>query len=115
MTKPLTLVACGVLVLITTAVTNVAARQYWCLVGKNKSHAYHCVPIGHHASSGVEPTFTIADAYAYAVLNWTKIHKIDMRRWPRLMAFLDRVVARPAVLRALAEEGLTQSRPGQSD
>lgn len=46
-------------------------------------------------------TFTIADAYAYAVLNWTKIHKIDMRRWPRLTAFLDRVAARPAVLRAL--------------
>ena len=33
-------------------------------------------------------TFTIADAYAYAVLNWTKIHKIDMRRRPRLVAFL---------------------------
>ena len=46
-------------------------------------------------------TFTIADAYAYAVLNWTKIHKIDMRRWPRLTAFLDRVAARPAVLRTL--------------
>jgi glutathione S-transferase len=54
-------------------------------------------------------TFTIADAYACAVLNWTKIHKIDMRRWPRLMAFLDRVAARPAVMRALAEEGLTQA------
>jgi glutathione S-transferase len=52
-------------------------------------------------------TFTIADAYAYAILNWTKIHKIDMRRWPRLMAFLDRVAARPDVQRALAEEGLT--------
>jgi glutathione S-transferase len=51
-------------------------------------------------------TFTIADAYAYAVLNWTKIHKIDMSRWPRLMAFLDRVAARPAVRRARAEEGL---------
>jgi glutathione S-transferase len=51
-------------------------------------------------------TFTIADAYAYAVLNWTKIHKIDMSRWPRLMAFLDRVGSRPAVRQALAEEGL---------
>jgi glutathione S-transferase len=51
-------------------------------------------------------TFTIADAYAYAVLNWTKIHKIDMSRWPRLMAFLDRIAARPAVQRARAEEGL---------
>lgn len=50
--------------------------------------------------------FTIADAYAYAVLNWTKIHDIDMRRWPRLIAFLDRVAARPAVRQALAEEGL---------
>jgi glutathione S-transferase len=50
--------------------------------------------------------FTIADAYAYAVLNWTKIHNIDMSRWPRLMAFLDRVAARPAVRRARAEEGL---------
>jgi glutathione S-transferase len=50
--------------------------------------------------------FTIADAYAYAVLNWTKIHNIDMRRWPRLMAFLDLVAARPAVRRARAEEGL---------
>jgi glutathione S-transferase len=51
-------------------------------------------------------TFTIADAYAYAVLNWTKIHKINMSRWPRLMAFLDRIAARPAVQRARAEEGL---------
>jgi glutathione S-transferase len=51
-------------------------------------------------------TFTIADAYAYAVLNWTKIHNIDMSRWPRLVVFLDRVAARPAVRRALAEEGL---------
>jgi glutathione S-transferase len=51
-------------------------------------------------------TFTIADAYACAVLNWTKIHKIDMSRWPRLMAFLDRIAARPAVQRARAEEGL---------
>ena len=59
-------------------------------------------------------TFTIADAYAYAILNWTKIHKIDMHRWPRLMAFLDRVATRPAVLRALAEGGLTQVRPAQS-
>ena len=50
--------------------------------------------------------FTIANAYAYAVLNWTKIHNIDVGRWPRLMAFLDRVAARPAVRRARTEEGL---------
>jgi glutathione S-transferase len=51
-------------------------------------------------------TFTIADAYAYTILNWTKIHEIDMSRWPRLIAFLDRVAARGAVRQALSEEGL---------
>jgi glutathione S-transferase len=51
-------------------------------------------------------TFTIADAYAYAVLNWANIHKIDLSRWPRLVTFLDRVADRPAVRRALTEEGL---------
>ena len=42
-------------------------------------------------------TFTIADAYAYAVLNWTTIHNIDLSRWPRLVAFLKRIAGRPAV------------------
>jgi glutathione S-transferase len=51
-------------------------------------------------------TFTIADAYAYAVLNWTTIHNIDLSRWPRLVAFLKRVAGRPAVRCALTEEGL---------
>jgi len=51
-------------------------------------------------------TFTIADAYAYAVLNWTKIHNIDLSRWPRLVAFLKRVAGRAAVRCALTEEGL---------
>jgi glutathione S-transferase len=50
-------------------------------------------------------TFTIADAYAYTVLNWTNFHNIEMSRWPRLVAFMDRVAARPAVRQALAEEG----------
>lgn len=51
-------------------------------------------------------SFTVADAYAYAVLNWTKIHNVDISRWPRLMVFLDRVAVRPAVRQAQAEEGL---------
>jgi glutathione S-transferase len=51
-------------------------------------------------------SFTIADAYAYAILNWTKIHNVDLSRWPRLMAFLDRVAVRPAVREARTEEGL---------
>jgi glutathione S-transferase len=27
--------------------------------------------------------FTIADAYAFVVLNWTSYHKIDIGPWPR--------------------------------
>ena len=50
--------------------------------------------------------FTIADAYAYAVLNWTGIHKIDLGKWPGLKSFLDRAAQRPGVRKALQEEGL---------
>ena len=50
--------------------------------------------------------FTVADAYAYAVLNWTRIHKIDLGKWPGLKSFLERAAQRPGVHKALAEEGL---------
>jgi glutathione S-transferase len=50
--------------------------------------------------------FTLPDCYAYAVLNWTRILKVDISRWRGLEAYLKRVAARPAVRRALAEEGL---------
>ena len=51
-------------------------------------------------------TFTIADAYAYAVLNWTRVHKIDLGRWPALQAYLKRIAERPGAQQALREEGL---------
>ncbi|MFL6862939.1 MAG: glutathione transferase GstA [Allosphingosinicella sp.] len=50
--------------------------------------------------------FSILDAYAFAVLNWTRIHKIDIGRWPGLAAYLGRVAARPAVQETLRAEGL---------
>ena len=50
--------------------------------------------------------FSILDAYAFAVLNWTKIHAIDIARWPGLAAYLERVAARPAVRETLRAEGL---------
>lgn len=50
--------------------------------------------------------FSILDAYAFAVLNWTKLHKIDIGRWPGLAAYLERIAARPAVQEALRAEGL---------
>jgi glutathione S-transferase len=50
--------------------------------------------------------FSILDAYAFAVLNWTKIHSIDIARWSGLAAYLGRIAARPAVQETLRAEGL---------
>ena len=50
--------------------------------------------------------FTIADAYLFVILNWTRIHDIDLGRWPSLTAFVQRVRERPAVQEALKAEGL---------
>jgi glutathione S-transferase len=58
--------------------------------------------------------FTIADAYAYVTLNWTRLHKIDLTPWPSLQAYMSRIEARPAVQQARREEGLDQpAEPAQ--
>ncbi|NTX02557.1 glutathione transferase GstA [Myxococcus sp. CA040A] len=51
-------------------------------------------------------TFNIADAYLYTVTRWAKYVKVDLSGFPNLMAFMERVTARPAVRKALAAEGL---------
>jgi glutathione S-transferase len=50
--------------------------------------------------------FTVADAYLFTVLNWTKWTGIDLGRWPGLQRYVERVAARPEVHAALKEEGL---------
>jgi glutathione S-transferase len=50
--------------------------------------------------------FTVADAYLFTVLNWTKWVGIDLARWPVLTAYVARVAARPKVHAALKAEGL---------
>lgn len=42
-------------------------------------------------------TFTVADAYLYTVLSWSRLVGIDHSPWPSVVAFLERVNARPAV------------------
>jgi glutathione S-transferase len=51
-------------------------------------------------------TFSVADAYLFVLLNWTKFQSIDLARWPNLAAFHARVGARPKVQEALQTEGL---------
>jgi glutathione S-transferase len=51
-------------------------------------------------------SFTVADAYLFTVLTWTKPMQIDLGKWPNVAAFLSRVSARPKVQEAMQAEGL---------
>jgi glutathione S-transferase len=49
--------------------------------------------------------FSVADAYLVAILNWTMvIPQLDLRQWPALDAYCQRLRERPAIARALNEE-----------
>lgn len=50
--------------------------------------------------------FTVADAYLFVLLGWTRPTQIDLSRWPNLQAFHKRVGSRPRVKEALEAEGL---------
>jgi glutathione S-transferase len=50
--------------------------------------------------------FSVADAYAFTVVNWTRFLGMPLTSTPHLEAFLGRVAARPKVTDTLAAEGL---------
>ncbi len=50
--------------------------------------------------------YTIADAHLYVVSNWASWTNFDLSLYPSLLAFRERVGSRPAVIAALAAEGL---------
>lgn len=50
--------------------------------------------------------FSVADAYLFTVTNWAKPMAIDLTSYPNLLAYRDRVAARPAVQEAMKAEGL---------
>lgn len=58
--------------------------------------------------------FTVADAYAFVLLGWTKPTQIDLAKWPNLAAFHKRVGARPKVKEALQAEGLLPKEPARA-
>jgi glutathione S-transferase len=51
-------------------------------------------------------TFSVADAYAFVVLNWTNFVGIDLAPWPKTLAYMARVAARPTVVKTMVTEGL---------
>ena len=48
--------------------------------------------------------FSVADAYLFTVLNWSRAANVDLTPWPAIMAYIKRLRARPSVAKALAEE-----------
>ena len=51
-------------------------------------------------------TFTIADAYLFVLLNWTDHLGVDLTPFPNLRDFRARIKTRPAVQKAMRDEGL---------
>ncbi len=52
----------------------------------------------------VGETFTVADAYLFVMLTWAAYVGIDLKRWPALGAYYQRLMARPTVAKAFADE-----------
>jgi glutathione S-transferase len=48
--------------------------------------------------------FSVADAYLFAVLNWSRVTPIDLGVWPAIRDYHARLQERPAVARAFKEE-----------
>jgi len=47
---------------------------------------------------------SVADAYLFAVLNWSMVVPVDLKRWPAISEYHQRLRERPSFLRAFAEE-----------
>lgn len=53
--------------------------------------------------------FTVADGYLYVMLRWADGMKFDLSGLSNLLAYKDRVAARPKVQEALVKEGLVKA------
>jgi glutathione S-transferase len=51
-------------------------------------------------------TFSVADAYAFTVLNWGQWVGIDMKAWKNIAKYMEVIAKRPAVKAAMKAEGL---------
>jgi len=50
--------------------------------------------------------FSVADSYLFVVSNWSNFVGIDLKAWPNVAAFVERVASRPAAQAAMKTEGL---------
>lgn len=52
--------------------------------------------------------FSVADAYLFVTLGWGKYVGVAISRWPELERYVETIAARPAVQKAMREEGLIE-------
>ena len=50
--------------------------------------------------------FSVADAYLFVVLTWTRTTGIGLKNWPKVSGFVTRVAGRERVQEAMSAEGL---------
>ena len=54
--------------------------------------------------------FSVADAYAFVVLNWSGVVGFNLGDFPKVAAYVKRVGGRPSAIRAMVSEGLIEER-----
>lgn len=55
-------------------------------------------------------TFTVADCYLFAMLRWTDRFDLDLKIWPNLDDYFQKIFIRPTVQMAMAAEGLLETK-----
>lgn len=53
-------------------------------------------------------TFSVADAYAFVVLNWAGFVGVSFSAYPKTQSYVARVAARPASIKTMVSEGLME-------
>ena len=57
----------------------------------------------------LDSRFSVADSYAFAIVNWKNFFDIDLAPWPHLADYYDRISKRESVQAALVAEGLAKA------
>lgn len=50
--------------------------------------------------------FTVADAYLFTVLGWTRVLNIDLGKWPTILNYFKNIAVQPIITETMAAEGL---------
>ncbi len=75
-------------------------------VGRRAAHVEQRLADGRPFLLG--DTFTVADAYAFVVLNWASFVGVSLAAYPQTQAYVARIAARPASIKAMIAEGLME-------